>query len=552
MSRTRIGIVLLVCALAGGWTGTRAAAPETEALPTCDTPQVIAPYQSFGAGAAGRVGVAWNGREFGVAYYGNSAVNFRRYYADGTPAAAPVVVSVGGWSGASLPVCLLWNGSQYAMAWGGGTNNEPYLAILSAAGALLYGPTAASTATSLGTNPSLAWSGSGYALVWNDSRSGNADIYATLFNADATIANGGASHDLAVCTAANNQGAPSVAWSANGAYVIVWQDFRTGTKYEIYQAALMPSGAVTAGPALVSGASSSYAPSLVGAGGGFGMAWYDTRDGNNEIYFARLDAGGGKIGADLRLTNNVSDSNSPFLAWTGGEYGVFWRDNSGGTNDVWFQRVSSAGAALGSAVQLLSGINISTPGAGFATHGYLASASYMWYAGYLQPLGCSYPVAPPCPENAIAYNISGTQATLAWLPVVDLYLDVAYYQVYRNDALVGTTSSNVFTDTGLALNTTYNYSIRTVDAGQWVSTGCPAGSSVYVKTNAALLLAVNKSVPNALLTWNDGGLNNYNVYRGTDPQVMRLVGSTAGQSYQDANVLNDAILYFYTVDDPGQ
>jgi hypothetical protein len=47
-------------------------------------------------------------------------------------------------------------------------------------------------------------------------------------------------------------------------------------------------------------------------------------------------------------------------------------------------------------------------------------------------------------------------------------------------------------------------------------------------------------------------MNNYNVFRGTSPQVMQQIGSTSGQSFSDPNVLMDNNLYFYTVDEPGQ
>ncbi len=86
-----------------------------------------------------------------------------------------------------------------------------------------------------------------------------------------------------------------------------------------------------------------------------------------------------------------------------------------------------------------------------------------------------------------------------------------------------------------------------------MSGGCGTANSVYVKTNATLTLIVNKQDPNAVLSWTDAQpLNSYNVFRGTSPQVMQQIGATSGTSFSDPNVLKDSVLYFYTVDDPGQ
>jgi len=548
----RLLALLVLCVSAAGlWAST----PAPDAVVICDYPQALASFQSFGSAiyAYSRAGVAWNGREYGMAYADQANVYFRRYYADGTPAAAARTVAVSGWTGGSLCTPILWTGTGYAIGYS--TNYQVFLVVVDTNGNVVFGPTAASTNSSTWKGSvSLASSGTAIAAVWTDQRSGNYDIYATHFNLDATIGGSGAYHDIAVTTATNTQQYASVAWSPAGFYIVTWEDFRTGTKWEVYDARLSTNGAVMNETALVSSTGGSYKPRIVAVSGTFGLAWQDSRDGNYEIYFARLDSTAAKTGSDLRVTNNSSSSAVPDLVWTGGEYGLFWADNTSGTWEIYFQRVSAAGAVLGSPLQLMAGTGVTWPAAGFASHGYLVAASNQngSYPGFLQPLGCYYPSTPPCPENALAYNISGTQATLAWLPVVDPYFDVAYYQVYRNNSLVTTTSSNVYTDTGLASGVTYGYSIRAVNANGQVSTACSTGSSVYVKANASLLLRVDKSTPDAALTWSDAGMNTYKVYRGTSPQVMQEIGATSGLLYEDPNVLTDAVLYFYTVDDPGQ
>ena len=65
---------------------------------------------------------------------------------------------------------------------------------------------------------------------------------------------------------------------------------------------------------------------LVWTGSTYGLVWHDFRDSNWEVYFARLDPAGTKLGSDLRLTNAPGISSWPWLVWGGTEYGVFWHD----------------------------------------------------------------------------------------------------------------------------------------------------------------------------------------------------------------------------------
>lgn len=41
---------------------------------------------------------------------------------------------------------------------------------------------------------------------------------------------------------------------------------------------------------------------------GFAVAWYDTRDGNAEVYVRRLDAEGREAGPEMRVTTTAAES----------------------------------------------------------------------------------------------------------------------------------------------------------------------------------------------------------------------------------------------------
>lgn len=549
--RTVLCVVLVL-----GCLGVTAEGPQPDAVPLCASPQAIAPFTRYvwTSYEDSRAAVAWNGREYAIAY-SDGSIYFRRFYPDGTPAGDRVNIASVGTTGNTHDVAIAWTSPYFAIAYR--TVSQVYLVLVDSNGVIGYGPTAASTSTITPNHVALAAAddGWGYLVVWSDARSGNADIYATQFDWIGAIGNGGANHDLVVCSAANAQTYPTVAWTPSMQYSIVWQDYRSGTKNELYTRVMYSAGSFGTESSLVSSAGSALHPRIAGANGPFGVTWSDNRDGNAEVYFCRLNPSGAKVGSDVRVTSTSSSSYRPNLAFTGGEWALFYADNASGSYDIWYQRMSLTGTLLGSAAPAMTMPGLTLPAAAFATKGFLAIAcsSPTSDAGYVQTIGCSAPTSPPCPENALAYNISGTQATLAWLPVVDPYFDIAYYQIYRDNSLVGVTASTFFMDPGLSLGTTYNFAIRTVNASQSVSTGCPTSSSVYVRTNASLLLRVDKASPDATLTWTDTDpLNSYNVFRGTSPQVMQQIGTVDGFAFIDPGVMNDAVTYFYTVDDPGQ
>ena len=152
------------------------------------------------------------------------------------------------------------------------------------------------------------------------------------------------------------KGLPSIAWNGRG-YGVAWEDARTGNPV-VYFALLDARGRrtrqeVPIGNAVGAVPLGDLPPSLVWTGSEFAVAWRNASPGNGEIFFARVDESGSRIGTPVRLTNDAADSSSPSLAWTGTEYGIAWTDTrSGSTQNVYFARVSALGAKIGSDVKL--------------------------------------------------------------------------------------------------------------------------------------------------------------------------------------------------------
>lgn len=130
------------------------------------------------------------------------------------------------------------------------TNYDVYAQSLSGAGALLWTATGVPMCTAPNDQdaPTIISDGSGGAIVtWYDARSGSgADIYAQRVNSSG--APQWSADGLAMCAAASDQQYPSIASDAAGGAFVAWQDFRSGVNFDIYAQRVNPIGSVLAVP----------------------------------------------------------------------------------------------------------------------------------------------------------------------------------------------------------------------------------------------------------------------------------------------------------------
>jgi chitodextrinase len=74
-------------------------------------------------------------------------------------------------------------------------------------------------------------------------------------------------------------------------------------------------------------------------------------------------------------------------------------------------------------------------------------------------------IAPNTPTNLTASAASPTQINLSWTHATDSGgSGRAGYRIYRGGALIGTTAANTYSDTSVASNSTYSYTVMTYDA----------------------------------------------------------------------------------------
>jgi len=101
--------------------------------------------------------------------------------------------------------------------------------------------------------------------------------------------------------------------------------------------------------------------------------------------------------------------------------------------------------------------------AGVTTH-CTAGVGYSTPPGLGSPNGIDAFEAQPLttPGYLTATDTSQTSINLSWIASTSTY-GVAGYDIYRNDVLLGSTTSTSYTDNGLTPNTTYNYSVNAYD-----------------------------------------------------------------------------------------
>ena len=532
--------------------------PTPEIIPLCQEPQNIAPAQNFGIiGINYYSPIVWNGKDFAcVAISGQDGnLYFRRFFADGTPVSDPIALF---YVGGGIFCSLVWNGNGYGVTYisSDGTYSIVKFHLLSVEGLPIGNEVQVSN---IGEepildcySPKIAFGGGEYAIVWQDKRSGISKIYATLLNSDGTIANGGASHDIVMCDSTFSQGSPDVIYSqTQGRFYVVWNESRTEEEGEIYGSELHPLGITWCNSIpIVSSTGYPRRCALTDSGTYIGMVFEDKRSEIWQIYFCLVDPRNiTKVKDEVCLSNSIGRSLSAKIIWTGGEYGVFWNDNSSGITETFFQRVNSSGIPQGSNWQVGLTDGLSSISVSFAKHGYLLGGVYV-PSFYLFPIGCASIDTPTCPGGFVAYNITGTSATIGWLPSSDQNLDIAYYQVYRNAIPIAKTSETFFHDTNLQEGVTYAYAVEPVNGAQIQNTNCQ--TTFYVKTNSNLILKLEKqdNKKDLKLFWNDGSIPNYNIFRGTSPQVLHSLGSASIEEFIDKDVLVDSNIYFYSVDEP--
>ena len=141
-------------------------------------------------------------------------------------------------------------------------------------------------------------------------------------------------------------------------------------------------------------------------------------------------------------------------------------------------------AVTGYAIVRNNNILANTPNTSYIDISVLANTNYTYSvlaydaAGNVSPLSSSVSIntatssdttLPSAPDDLLANSISQNKIKLTWTAATD-NVGVTGYNIYRDNVLVATSSTNSFVNTGLTASTSYTFYIKAYDAAGNVST----------------------------------------------------------------------------------
>jgi hypothetical protein len=200
--------------------------------------------------------------------------------------------------------------------------------------------------------PSISMDGAGnFVVVWQDFRNSSWDIYFQRYN-DAGTA-------LGVNTKVNDdadsasQEHPSISMGVTGDFVIVWDDNRNNN-HDIYFQRYTSTGAALGVNTKVNDDIDSvkqWSPSIsMDGAGNFVIVWMDERNVNRDIYYQRYTSTGTALGVNTKVNDDAgsADQVSPsILIDVAGNFVIAWHDFRNANWDIYYQRYTSTGTTLG-------------------------------------------------------------------------------------------------------------------------------------------------------------------------------------------------------------
>lgn len=221
-------------------------------------------------------------------------------------------------------------------------NNEIYY-IRSTDGGISWGVNNRLTSSSGSSGlPALAISGQDLHIVWEDNRDGNGEIY--YKNSTNSGISWGA--DTRLTNYAQNSNVPAISISGQVLHV-VWVDYRGGSPKIYYKRSA--NAGVSWGPdsLLIGSPPTSICPTISSSGLTLHLAWMDTRNGNDEIYYKRSLDGGLSWGVDTRMSFNSQISLGPCITANEQNVHLVWSEppQSFNTSEIYYKRSTDGGAS---------------------------------------------------------------------------------------------------------------------------------------------------------------------------------------------------------------
>ncbi|MBN2464054.1 hypothetical protein JXD38_00315, partial [candidate division WOR-3 bacterium] len=197
--------------------------------------------------------------------------------------------------------------------------------------------------------------GGEFVVTWDDGRNGNWDVYGQRYSADGSPR--GQNFKVNDDSGSNDQRSSGVAVNFYGEFVVVWADRRNGQD-DVY-ARRFDAGGNPLGASFVLNdvADGSQIDPAIRArpDGGYWAAWSDGRSGNTDVYCQRLERNGSKVGANFRINDDEGSALqrcSSIGMDANGLICVAWEDERNGPSDIYRCVTDAAGNFLGANLRL--------------------------------------------------------------------------------------------------------------------------------------------------------------------------------------------------------
>jgi hypothetical protein len=318
---------------------------------------------------------------------------------------------------------IAWNGTSFYVVWQDGRSNDGFdiygTVVSSTLGSSDANGTPLETAGGDQLNPSVDNNGPNFAIVWQDARNGTPTIWGTRLDQNGVIlapgpvpfdgntgraqtfpdvscqgefclavweqsqatlyeenihgarmrAQSGAVVDatsFTISTASRRQLRPAIENDGTN-FLVVWQDGRSGSRYDIYQNRVNAlTSSVAYGPGfqgipVVAVTAYQWEPDLAFYEGGYVVSWSDARVGGTaspDIFAARVQPNSTVVEANgFSVTTVAGIQGAPAVAGGGSRFMVVWEDSRTGRSDIVSTTINLSGI-----VQNFGGVTVSTAG----------------------------------------------------------------------------------------------------------------------------------------------------------------------------------------------
>jgi len=193
--------------------------------------------------------------------------------------------------------------------------------------------------------PSVTFNGTNYFAVWGDNRAAVASVMiGTFIDQDGNVLNPAGNLLL---TSEGNKNEPVAAFDGNN-FLIVWRDDRNGED-DIYGARFTADGILIENEFPVSTApGDEWGEEIVFDGTNFFVVWIDLRNGNEDIYGARIDQSGNVLDpSGIAICTEAHDQEYPRISSGTNHYMVVWEDlRNDSYGDYYGARIDFTGTVL--------------------------------------------------------------------------------------------------------------------------------------------------------------------------------------------------------------